>query len=70
MSRANRHPVPPPPIWQGVVTIGELEKLAGIEDRAAFWLPFAKIADSRESIDAGVRVLRKIAEDRHAKAST
>lgn len=32
---------PLPALWMTVVTVGELEKLAGITDRAEFWLPFA-----------------------------
>lgn len=39
-------------------TIGSLEKLAGITDRAAFWLPLAKFSDGFER---GVRALNLMA---------
>lgn len=50
-------------------TIADLEKAAGITDRAAFWMPFAKITGTFEKdgklhsngFEAGVTALRKIA---------
>lgn len=42
-----------------VVTIGELERLAGIEDREAFWAPFARLPGD-EGLEAGVRDLRRM----------
>lgn len=61
-----RKPEPPRPQLPRHSTIGELERLAGVEDRAAFWMPFAKIVDTRESFDAGVVELRRMAEARLA----
>lgn len=43
-------------------TIGDLEQLARITDRKAFWMPFANYADG---FDRGVRTLRVLAE-KHA----
>lgn len=62
--RSKRVLVATPPVWQGVVTIGALEKLAGVDDRAAFWMPFAKYQPQDEAFDAGVAKLREMAERR------
>lgn len=56
-------------------TIGELERKAGVTDRAAFWAPFAKIAGIRErdgkvislGFEAGVEQLRWMAAQRGAE---
>lgn len=62
--RSKRALVATPPVWQGVPTIGALEKLAGVEDRVAFWLPFARYEPQSEAFDAGVAKLREMAERR------
>lgn len=65
--RISHKPSPPVaerPLWHGLFTIGQLEEKAGITDRSAFWMPFAKIVDSRESIDAGVAELKRLIHER------
>jgi hypothetical protein len=42
----------------GVISIGDLETLAGVEDRAAFWMPLAVMGV--EALDMGVRRLRQM----------
>jgi hypothetical protein len=39
-------------------TIGDIEKLAGIEDRAEFWKPFYK--PNHDYVAEGVKALREI----------
>lgn len=51
----------PENVTQPPQTIGEWEKLAGITDREAFWLPFAKYADGFER---GVRTLKVMTAQR------
>lgn len=54
------------------MTIGKLEKAAGITDRAAFWEPFSKIKGSyfkdgkmqSKALDAGVAQLRFLIEQK------
>lgn len=54
------------------MTIGELEQAAGITDREAFWMPFAKITGTTKrghmlvsnSLEAGVAELRRLAAER------
>lgn len=54
------------------MTIGELEKAAGITDRTAFWAPFAKIQGSymkdgklrSKGLDAGISRLHRMIEQR------
>lgn len=54
------------------MTLGELERQAGITDRAGFWAPFAKIAGTYEKdgklrdkgFEAGVSELRRIIRER------
>lgn len=41
------------------VTIGNLERLAGITDRVAFWNPYARMA-GETGLDAGVAELKRI----------
>lgn len=51
------------------MTIGELEKQAGIKDRTAFWTRFIAILGAEEragklrsnSLEAGIRELRRLA---------
>lgn len=51
------------------MTIGELEKKAGITDRAAYWAPYAKVTGTFErdgkltsrGFAAGVEELRRLA---------
>ena len=50
-----------PPPHQACCTIGDLEEKAGIEDRAAFWLPFARYPDG---FQRGVVALTGIVEAR------
>ncbi|MBC6714764.1 hypothetical protein H9Q09_01010 [Aurantimonas sp. DM33-3] len=40
------------------MNIGKLERLAGVTDREAFWMPFAKYEDG---LQKGVAELRKMA---------
>jgi len=40
------------------MNIGELERLAGVTNREAFWMPFAKYEDG---LQKGVAELRKMA---------
>lgn len=50
---------------RSVSSIGELEQLAGVTDRSAFWAPFAKFEDG---LDRGVAELRRlIAEAAHGR---
>jgi len=59
-----------------MASIGELERKAGVTDRAAFWSSFAKITGTREhdgkvislGFEAGVEQLRWMADQRSAKA--
>lgn len=46
-------------VWHRAGTIGTLETQAGITDRAAFWLPFAKFDDG---FQRGVAELRRMIE--------
>lgn len=58
------------------MTIGELEKQAGITDRAAFWMQFAPIRGQVKvgrlmrdaSFEAGVAELRRLAAEREGQA--
>ncbi len=54
---------PLPPLWLGVVTVGELEKLAGVEDRVAFWHPFAT---AEHGFVAGIDALKAMINRDHA----
>jgi hypothetical protein len=45
------------------MTIGELEALAGITDRTAFWIQFHHLKGT-EMLQAGVTELRRIAVER------
>lgn len=58
------------------MTIGELEKAAGVTDRVAFWLPFAKLRgtvqrgrkDVSSGFQAGVDELHRLADARAERA--
>lgn len=45
-------------------TIGELERLAGVTDRAAFWQQFSHIEDPRIYLDCGVAELNRLRRER------
>lgn len=62
--RSKRTLVAEPPVWRAARNIGELEVLAGVSDRADFWMPFAKYEPQSEAFDAGVAKLREMAERR------
>lgn len=69
MAKKRSHRVAPSlaarPPWHGLFTIGQLEEMADITDRSAFWMPFSKIVDSGESLDAGVVELKRLILERH-----
>ena len=65
-----RRPLPRPDPLARVITVGELERLAGLEQttcaRTAFWRQFAS-QSHEETLKAGVAVLRRMVNQRLAR---
>jgi hypothetical protein len=53
---------------RNIITIGELERAAGITDREAFWHQYGHLKGERQ-MDAGVADLRRMAADRRRGAA-
>lgn len=65
-ARQRKIKTPMPSVYQYATSIGDLERLAGVEDRAAFWLPFAKHDDG---FQRGVAALTAMIQTRMQEAA-